>query len=90
MVHFILSVVKDACFNELAKLYLRFLISDQGVMVSPFIVTGETPLRDFNRSAADRRGTVLGNIFREAIRTVFSTVINVILVFGYFCHGALQ
>lgn len=59
-------------------------------MVSPFIVTGKAPLRDFNRSATYRRGTVLGNIFREAIRTVFSTVVNVILVFGYFCHGALQ
>lgn len=59
-------------------------------MVPPFIVTCDTPLRDFNRSAADRRRTVLGDIFREAIRTVFSTVINVFLVFGYFCHSSLQ
>lgn len=79
-----------ACFYKLAKLYLRFLVSDQGIVVPPFIVTCDTPLRDFNRSATDSRGTVLGNIFREAIRTVFSTVINVFLVFGYFCHSALQ
>jgi hypothetical protein len=85
-----LLVVNIAYFNKLAKLYLRLLVSNQGVMVPPFIVTCDTPLRDFNRSATDRRGTVLGNIFREAIRTVFSTVINVFPVFGYFCHSALQ
>jgi hypothetical protein len=59
-------------------------------MVPPFIVTCNTPLRDFNRSATDRWGTVLGNIFRETIRTVFSAVINVFLVFGYFCHSVLE